>query len=58
MPDFDKVLPSSPRTVILNKYSGKKEEQTSGYTYMPQDKIKGLTIGHKDEHGVLPGLFA
>ena len=57
LPQFDNVLPSSPKAHILNKYAQKAANQGGEYSYMPQNKVKGITIGHKDNSNVAPGTF-
>lgn len=58
-PDYNKVLPSEPKTQILEKFKEKQPETTPGYVDLgTTNKGPKWTIGRKEPLAVSPGCVA
>lgn len=58
-PDYDKVLPSPPKTNIHTRVDSKIVNESPGYFQAhPVDSGPKFTIGRKVDHSVVPGLLS
>ena len=56
-PDYDKVLPSAPKTNIRTRTDSSIVNQSPGYNdAFPCDSGPKYTIGRKEYHSVAPGV--
>ncbi|KAH0785052.1 hypothetical protein GPJ56_010998 [Histomonas meleagridis] len=54
-PNYDAVMKSSQKTLILNRYKEKDPEPSPGYVALPDEKGIAYTIGRKENIDVAPG---
>ncbi|OHT04541.1 hypothetical protein TRFO_27994 [Tritrichomonas foetus] len=56
-PDYEKILPSAPKTNIRVRTAERSIMETPGFVGAPPSETgPKFTIGRKDEHGVAPGV--
>jgi hypothetical protein len=56
-PDYAAVLPGTEKIVIRERVKERKKQPAVGYYGLPPEKGKGVSIGVKIQHGLIPGCF-